>query len=482
MNCKSAKLVRYALAAATPLLSIACEYGGVSGGPGATVPADPHVAASPAFVIQTTNQGYATFDRSAVKFYSGPYPLPGCGGDARVYYDGTVQRWYMVSQIPETVICLGVSSSWHPFLPWSYWYLTKDGGASPSDYPSLSWSDRHLLITQAKPGGAAWIVDKGQALAGTAVVYTYLQKQDNSYAARMPSNELRNNVFAVEPGGASPPSGLWVKRFEGYVPNLTIRAARIDTQNYGNPPAPTQPAPGPPIDLRSVGTEMLDAMVIGNKIYALMADSYFGHAALRLFRVNGADSANLNLTLESSTLIYLDGNDAFFGSLAAYGGGETWIGGNCSGSNVFLSACLARIPAGSAPATRNMVVVKFGTTVYASGPFPVRWGDYTSIAPDFGNPPWIWFTAQVALHSNINETRTWVMRVHKDCNVTTRECPPPGAAAAGSELEAIDLSGMIAGSPTVDSEIMENGETRSADVGIAYPEVPDGLVLPHGDQ
>jgi hypothetical protein len=100
----------------------------------------------------------------------------------------------------------------------------------------------------------------------------------------------------------------------------------------------------------------------------------------------------------------------------------------------FLSACLARMAAGSAPATVPVQLAKRGTrsTGAARSPSvgaitrpwcPIRWTRASS-------------GSRRALAPGVSDTRTRVLQVHKGCSALTRTCPPPvSLTGAGIETE-----------------------------------------------
>lgn len=190
-------------------------------------------------------------------------------------------------------------------------------------------------------------MDKGAALAGGLATYTYFGKLQWSYAMRNYANGF--GAFMVDPGTGSPPSGLWITRFSGATATPTISRTRLDVQNFGTfQPSPRQPGSSLPV-LR--GPPIADAILAGDVAHVLVTDQINNYAALRMFRIRGMNTPDLTQTLQGSTLFTVNGNHVFDGSLVHDGlggsfGGSVWIGANCSGTGLYISACLDRIAGG----------------------------------------------------------------------------------------------------------------------------------------
>jgi hypothetical protein len=278
-----------------------------------------------------------------------------------------------------------------------------------------------------------------------------------------------------------PPSGLKLRRYRGTIGGtldpLELRQVHVDTQPYGNAPGISQPSPGPCI---FAPFTLQDAMTLtyGDKLFVLVTDRYDNNAALRLFRITGITSPNFNVQLASSTAIFANWNHLFFGSLGHDDYAGWWIGGNCSGPNLPISACLTRIAAGNAPAAQGVELVKRGTTVYYDYSYGglARFGDYTSIATDAQDGRYVWFSAQAALDPSF--TRTWVMQVHKECSSVTRTCPAPAPLGSAAAEGAVDESGLILDSPIHDSEVLTPPTPQTAEPAVVVPDVPAGMTLP----
>jgi len=136
------------------------------------------------------------------------------------------------------------------------------------------------------------------------------------------------------------------------------------------------------------GDARIGAMVyrVGNVIYATHGTQINGRAAIQWFKLDGQTMNLIDMGMITDPALGL-----FYPSIAANGDGTVALAFNASSATTTASSyAVLGEPANGTLSFGNLVLLKAGVAAYRTNEDDSRWGDYSAITVDPGNPTHFW--------------------------------------------------------------------------------------------
>jgi len=409
---------------------------------GDVFPADPWVAASPSYIVQTVNVGIRVTDRNGNEFLTVPesalFAIPAVQNptDARIIWDAAHGRWVgevvgFANDLSSNALYLAISEGADPTAGW--WIYQLSFGNVLPDYPSIASSSDKVVLTanifddtltflgadilvitwSSILGGGLLTVNECGAggLVHPRAAQVLSSASDVHLISEIASNgqQLYDRITA---SGACP---------SAYLDETNISSV-IGFSEFRDPPDPRQPGPDN-LD-GAIDGRPTDAIWLAGKLYwvSTWPRTYDANITFNdevvvwgvTTPTTGTPSGNGALEISAG-----DGIDNFFGGIGMSRNGTLFVTYSQSSATDNIAFYANRV-VGGVLGTPQLLDTSDGTTAEN------RWGDYAGVATDPIGAGTVW--ASHMLVDNVGEWRTTVARLLVDTEAPTN----PGSAAASA--------------------------------------------------
>jgi hypothetical protein len=409
-------------------------------------PADPWVAASPSFVVQTVNVAVRVSDRIGRQVLTVPesalfgVPPSQSPSDARIIWDAAHGRWVgevlgFSDDLSSNSLILAVSEGSDPTGGW--WIYQFSFGSILPDYPSVSSSSNKVVLTanlfdssltflgadilvitwsSILAGGPLAVAECGAAgLVHPRAAQVLSSASDVHLISEIASNggQLYDRITG---SGACP---------SAYLDETNI-SSTIGFSEFRDPPAPRQPGPDP-LD-GAIDGRPTDAIWLAGKLYWVSTWPRTFDAATFNDEVvvwglttpmTGAPSGNGALEISAG-----DGFDTFFGGIGLSRNGTLFVSYSQSSASDNI-AWYANRAFGGVLGTPQLLDTSDATTTQN------RWGDFAGVATDPVGSGSVWATHMLV--DGAGAWRTTVARLLVDADAPSN----PGSATANALVSTV---------------------------------------------
>jgi len=409
---------------------------------GDVFPADPWVAASPSYIVQTVNVGIRVTDRNGNEFLTVPesalFAIPAVQNptDARIIWDAAHGRWVgevvgFANDLSSNALYLAISEGADPTAGW--WIYQLSFGNVLPDYPSIASSSDKVVLTanifddtltflgadilvitwSSILGGGLLTVNECGAggLVHPRAAQVLSSASDVHLISEIASNgqQLYDRITA---SGSCP---------SAYLDETNISSV-IGFSEFRDPPDPRQPGPDN-LD-GAIDGRPTDAIWLAGKLYwvSTWPRTYDANITYNdevvvwgvTTPTSGTPAGNGALEISAG-----DGIDNFFGGIGMSRNGTLFVTYSQSSATDNIALYANRV-VGGVLGTPQLLDTSDGTTAEN------RWGDYAGVATDPIGAGTVW--ASHMLVDNVGEWRTTVARLLVDTEAPTN----PGSAAASA--------------------------------------------------
>ena len=410
---------------------------------GDVFPADPWVAASPSYIVQTVNVAIRITDRNGNEFLTVPESaLFGTEAvhnptDARIIWDAAHGRWVgevvgFAGDLSSNALYLAISEGADPTAGW--WIYELSFGNVLPDYPSISSSSDKVVLTAnlfddtlTFLGADILVITWSSILAGGLLTVNECGAGGLVHPRAAQVLSTASDVHLITEDATNGQQLYDRITGSGICPSQYLDSTNISSEigftEFRDPPDPRQP-----------GLDNLDGAIDGRPTDAiwLAGKLYWVSTWPRTYNANityndevvvwgvvtptiGKPSAN-GVPLEISAG---DGIDNFFGGIGMSRNGTLFVTYSQSSATDNIAWYANRVVGGFL-GTPQLLDTSDATTTEN------RWGDYAGVATDPVGTGTVW--ASHMLVDGVGEWRTTVARLLVDTDAPTN----PGAAAASA--------------------------------------------------
>ena len=387
-------------------------------------PPDAGLGVSTNHVVEIINGRFSVFNKSLTRLQtftdsgfwsSAGITVPSGWGfsDPRILFDTASQRWFASSVDVNDAsdanrFLLAVSATADPTGTWRGVAFTADPvNGYWADFPTLGIDANAVYLggdmfdSAGNPNGPTLVcIPKNDLLLATPSSAGRTSFGVLSYSSY---GEILQPVATI--GAASSPEAVLAVGNLGfdYLVHSTLvgvsiqNAASEGSATLGSPTTISIPGYSIPINPLQLGgsTHNIDdgdarigAIVyrVGDMIYATHGTQINGRAAIQWFKIDAPTRNLINTGTISDPAL-----DLFYPSIAANGNGTVALAFNASSATTTASSyAVLGEPANGTLSFGNLVLLKAGAAAYRTNEDDSRWGDYSAITVDPGNPTHFW--------------------------------------------------------------------------------------------
>jgi hypothetical protein len=374
------------------------------------VPGEPSLAVNSTDILETENGSYAVYGKGTGSnggpLLAGPTPLSSlfnnqdCG-DPVTLYSSIDSRFFITCTVTQPyAVHLAISGSDDPTQGWLTYTISPP---SFLDQPSMTVTSDKILITGDLNGSSAfYVINKAQALQGSAALCSYTAHAD-LYRAAVRYSYLGNaNAYAVADWPQA--NVLMLASVSGFPPIFPFSCPSMSeipvysksASQLSNVPIPggTLGGSGGSFDNRITNAvEVTDSS--GHEIVEMSSTENVGSQ-------KGAEVVRLDISNSNAvpTVVHIfdfwEGNDGFdytYGAVTLDSSANVYVTYTRTSPNQMPQAAEAALT-GSGAFLFNQII--HGATGTGCGPGPncvERWGDYLGAAQDGVDPTQVWVSS-----------------------------------------------------------------------------------------
>ncbi len=330
-------------AATDPVLGLTFR-GVVRGDAGSfSSPPDTHGAIGPTQYVITVNRNFAVYDRTTgtqLQNVSLSAFLPGSSGDPRVLWDQYSGRWVVIVSDFNTTLYLAVSRTADATGDWFRTSFVasagSDTGAFP-DYPTLGVDENGIYVGafMAPFGMTIFAIDKAPLIAATPTLGAVTAFRGFPFEGALQPVHTYGDIQGQFFVSTRDNTNLAIRRVNPPLTSPTLTdLGNVDIPTFSEPP--DAPALGVGIPLDTVGSRLMNAMLINGVLYTSHCINIGGRAAIRWYAVNPQTRQLLQSGVISDPVRYY-----YFPAICANRNGDIVLGFSGSSPGEFASAYYA---------------------------------------------------------------------------------------------------------------------------------------------
>jgi hypothetical protein len=417
-------------------------------------PPDPWVAASPSYVIQSSNNLIRISSRTGAEISSlydwalFDIPVWQFGADARILWDAYHARWVAVDlstnsdlSFANNFINLAISETSDPLGVWDQYYF--DFGNVLADYPGIASSTDKIVISQNEfinagadfVGASLVILDWSEVLnPGTFTTLTYTGPV-GSIAHTRPAQVLTPSagVHLISEDVATGDvvyelvTGSVVSNTIAFT-NFTNLRTSLGAVSLTTPPPPRQSG-SPATIAEAVDERPTDAVWRNNQLWWVSTIGVDpGAGVVDAFLAQHVTTTTGSPTNWTSFSKYADGEDRFMGGIGLAGNGDLVVTYALSSPSTFVSSAVAGRSA--VYGDQDEFLLDEGSATYNG----TRWGDYVGVAADPLASSAVWLVGETAAGDGTWQTSIARVVSHDVTAPTAPVSPPRPALIAGTSF------------------------------------------------